>query len=162
MADIQKISHTHDLLMDWLLENPERPLRDCALYFGYTQAWVSTIIHSDIFQAKLSERQGEIFAQVAQDIPSKLRATAGMALEKLAAAVEHSEDPEFLLSAADKTLHRLGYAPSSGRSPGAVQVNQQNNFFVQKDDLKQLRAGMLVKAEIVEVPAIENSLPSTD
>lgn len=129
---IGKISYTHEAFINWLLENPERPLRDAAAYFGYTQAWLSTILHSDVFQAKLSGRQDAVFAAVAQDIPSKLRAAADIGLEKLTRKLEDTEDGEFILDATDKLLHRMGYAPSASRNPVApshITNNTQVNVF---------------------------------
>jgi len=129
---IARISYSHEAFINWLLENPERPLRDAAQYFGYTQAWLSTILHSDVFQAKLSERQDAVFAAVAQDIPAKLRAAADIGLEKLTAKLEDTEDGEFILDATDKLLHRMGYAPSASRNPVApahVTNNTQINMF---------------------------------
>lgn len=142
---IQKISFSHEALINWLVENPHRQLRDCAAYFGYTQAWLSQIIHSDIFQAKLAERQNEVFALIASDIPEKLRGVTDVALEKLGRALEETEDPKFALDAADKLLHRMGYAPASARNPvgtpgGITQNNTQNVFMVGAGDLAAARA----------------------
>ena len=129
--------------MDWMLENPGGALRDCAVYFGYTQAWVSTVIHSDIFQAKLRERRGDIEAVVAADIPAKLRAVADIALEKLAAQLESSDNAGFIHETADMVLNRLGYGPKSSPGPvGGVNV-QQNNFFVPREVLAELRGRIM-------------------
>lgn len=139
MPEIANISPTHEAIMNWLLQNPGVPLRQCADHFGYTQSWLSTVIHSDIFQAKLRERQDAVFVRVADDIPAKLRSLADVTIEKLTAQIERTEDPEFLLDTADKVLHRMGYAPSSARNGGNVTVNQQNNFTVNAADLAQAR-----------------------
>lgn len=152
---IARISYTHEAFINWLLENPERPLRDAAAYFGYSQAWLSTILHSDVFQAKLSERQDAVFATVAQDIPAKLRAAADIGLEKLTFALEKTEDSEFILDATDKLLHRMGYAPSASRAPVAASVtnNTQINMFQvdagQLAEARQRIAGKPLEGEIV-------------
>ena len=145
MAPPVKLSSTHEMLMNWLLTNPEKSLRECADHFGYTQSWVSQIIHSDLFQHALKEKQERIFVRVADGIPAKLRRNADIALEKLSDHLEKSEDPEFILSATDKLLHRMGYAPQSARapagSPAAAGVGvQQNNFFLSQSDLAAARA----------------------
>jgi len=141
---IKRISFTHEALVNWLVENPERSLRDCAEYFGYTQSWLSQIIHSDIFQARLGARQDAVFAQVAQDIPAKLRGITDVALEKLGRKIEEVEDADFILDATDKLLHRNGYAPNSSRNvggPNSLTVNQQVNVFaVDRNMLADARA----------------------
>ncbi len=136
---IARLSHRHDQIINWLLLNPHRPLRDCAAHFNYTQAWLSSLIHSDIFQAKLKERQGEVFVAVANDIPAKLRGLADIAIEKVTRMVEESEDPDLALDVFDKTLHRLGYAPQKAAAP-AGPAPQVNVFAVSSADLAQAPA----------------------
>ena len=162
MAQIQNISYTHDQIMNWLMQNPEKSLRECADYFGYTQGWLSQVIHSDIFQQQFKVRQGEVFSRVAADIPVKLKALADVAIEKVGSALERSEDGEFALDVFDKTMHRLGYAPNSSRgiAPPPPQL-QQNNFFIGKDDLAQLRQSMVDTAVIGQTEVVIDALPST-
>jgi hypothetical protein len=139
MAAITRISHRHDAIIDFLLENPAAPLRLCAAHFGVTQPWLSTVIHSDLFQARYAERRETIEAQIAADIPTKLRAVADTALERLGEFLDRTEDEAFVLSAFDKVMHRLGYASAP---PPAIagQVGQQNVFMLDADTLQQLRA----------------------
>jgi hypothetical protein len=137
---IQSISFTHEALINWMIANPERKLRDCAAYFGYTQAWLSCIIHSDIFQAKLAERQNEVFTLVAQDIPDKLRGCADIALEKLAIKLEETEDAKYVLDAADKLLSKMGYGPATARNPApSATLTQNNTFIIGSGDLAAAR-----------------------
>lgn len=152
MADIQRISHTHEAVLNWLIINPERSLRECADHFGYTQPWLSTLIHSDIFQMALRERQQNVANRVAQSVPERLQAVADIALDKLATMVEASEDPEYILDASDRVLHRMGYAPASARNPagspsqGLVQNTQNNVFLLGAADLAEARKIMALSS----------------
>ncbi|HEU4854501.1 MAG TPA: hypothetical protein VFS89_04340, partial [Nitrosospira sp.] len=139
---IKKVTFTHEALILWMLENPHRSLRDAAAYFGYTQSWLSTIIHSDAFQEQLRKRQDELAIMTGHDIRAKLRAATDVALGGLTRSLETTEDPKFLLDATDKLLHRMGYAPASARNPGGPvqQTNIQNNITVSSDDLAAARA----------------------
>ena len=146
-----RISHTHEQIINWLVLNPEQSMRRCADHFGYTQSWLSTLIRSDLFQAALRERQVMVANRVAASIPAKLAAVADVALDKLGEMVEKSEDPEFILDAADRALHRMGYAPQSSRNPagspsafGSPVV--QNNLFIGTADLADARALMQASA----------------
>lgn len=147
------LSHTHESMLNWLVLNPDRSLRECADHFGYTQSWVSSILHSDLFQAALKQKQLDIAVRVAQSIPEKLRRAADIGVEKLAEHLEESEDPEFILDATDKILHRMGYAPQSSRNPAGApgSMNQQNNFFI--------GAGDLLEAQALMAGAARNSAP---
>lgn len=144
--EVSKLSHVHESIINWLVLNPGRSMRQCADNFGYTQPWLSSLVNSDIFQAALRERQIEVAVRVAQNIPAKLAAVADIALDKLADKVAESEDAEFLLDAADRTLHRMGFAPQSTRNPagspsqfGPSAVNIQQNFMVTGQDLAAAR-----------------------
>ena len=163
MAEIARLNTTHEMLMNWLVLNPEKSLRECADHFGYTQSWVSQLIHSDIFQHALREKQERISIRVADSIPAKLRRAADVAVEKLTDHLEKSEDPEFILDATDKILHRMGYAPSSARNPagspaGGIPSNQQNNFFITAGDLTAARELMQIAAETAACQA-DPSIP---
>lgn len=169
--EVQKLSHTHEQILNWLVLNPHKSMRECADFFGYTQSWLSSLVRSDIFQAALRQRQELVANRVAQSIPERLSTVAQVALDKLATAVEKSEDPEFLLDASDKILHRMGYAPVSARNPGGMQPGQQpaqvvnnNTLVIGASDLAEARemmkavgAGQLGglvqdQSRIIEVP----------
>lgn len=162
---IQRVAYTHEALINWMVENPERPLGDAAAYFGYTQGWLSCIIHSDVFQAKLARRQEAVFAQIAQDIPSRLRGAADLALNGLTEKLEGGgQDAKFLLDATDKLLHRMGYAPASARNPlGTPQVVQNNtqinNYTVNSTDLAAARA--LARQRDLGMPTPVPELPAS-
>lgn len=155
MAELVKLSTTHEMLMNWLILNPEKSLRECADHFNYTQSWLSQIIHSDLFQHALKEKQERVAMRVAESIPQKLARAADVAIEKLSDHLERTEDPEFILSATDKILHRMGYAPQSTRNPAGPagpSLNQQNNFFIQAGDLAEARALMQASASAPVLP----------
>lgn len=141
---IANLSHTHEALLNWLVVNPDKTLRQCADHFGYTPQWLSAILHSDLFQAALKEKQIAITSKIAMGLTEQLKNLAHVAVDKLGQAIEKSEDGEFLLDATDKILHRLGYAPASARNPlGNVATQQvQQNFYITAGDLQEARALM--------------------
>lgn len=161
-----RLSHTHEQMLNWLVLNPDKNLRECADHFGYTQSWVSSVLHSDLFQAALKDKQLAIAARVAGSIPEKLRRAADVGIEKLTTALENTEDPEFILDATDKILHRMGYAPVSARNPAgtpALGVGQQNNFFVTAGDLSAARELMQRTASASSEPvALEGESARVD
>lgn len=151
MAEIVRLSNTHEMVMNWLVLNPEKSLRECADHFGYTQAWLSQLIHSDLFQQALRGKHEMIAVRIAESIPAKLGRLADIGLERLTEQLEKSEDPDFILDATDKILHRMGYAPSSARNPGGspAQLGNsgvQQNFFINAGDLTAARELMQAAA----------------
>jgi hypothetical protein len=152
---IARLSHRHDAVMNWMLLNPHRNLRDCADELGYSQAWISQLIHSDIFQAQLKSRQEYIFIQVAQDIPVKLKGLADQAIEKVSQILERTEQPEVVVDIFDKTLNRLGYGPAKA-APAPAPQTQVNVFSVSKEDLAQARDAI----QIQDAQTIEHEKPA--
>lgn len=159
MPEIARLSHTHEAIMNWMLENPGRLLGECATHFGYSQAWLSCVIHSDVFQSRLRERQDEIGSIIAYDIPTKLRAVADIAIEKLAAQLEKSDNAGFIHETADMVLNRLGYGPHRG---GGVTVNAapQVQFVISRDDLALARGQIIDQFDIPVLGTI--TIPQLD
>lgn len=164
---IQTCNFSHDAIAQWLIANPDGKLGDCAIHFGYTQPWLSVIIHSDAFQARYRELLGDADAAIISDIPAKIRGVASRALDGLADAVELAVNSEqtllhrgFLLETSDKLLRDLGYGPNKA----AVQINNpqvQHNTYIGVDPelLASARDRMLRLRERQEAVVI-NALPA--
>ena len=54
---IQKLSYNHDAMVDMLVAEPFVSQNELARRFGMSASWISTIICSDLFQAKLAARR---------------------------------------------------------------------------------------------------------
>jgi len=150
---LKKVSNKHDAIADYLIANPEVSLKDVAAVFEVTPTWMSIVVNSDVFRAHMQRKVDGAFEEVIIPLRSKLLGVAHLAVEKLGDAVTKSQDPDYILAAADKTLHRLGYAPSKGPDPAApTVVNQQNNFYtVDKDMLAEARERMMQRREAITV-----------
>jgi hypothetical protein len=161
-VQLSNIRLRHQAIADWLIANPDRSQGECAQAFGITQAWLSVIVNSDIFREYLQQRLNEVSTPVMFTLREKLMGVAHRAVEKLGAAVDNSQDPEFILEAADKTLHRLGYAPTRGPAAAPTTVtNQQNNIYVvDRETLDGARRRYLQAVGVqVALPAPEGVQP---
>lgn len=157
-AEIQTVSHRHDMIMNWLIANPEKKLRDCAEYFNLSQSWLSIVIHSDVFQAKFRERQEAVFGAVAASIPEKLKGLADLVSTQLADALEKNHDKEFTLDAFDKIMHRAGYAPQSQKVVAQNTLNVQQNNFIANKELLEMARGMM-RGQIVDAVTAKENTP---
>lgn len=127
LPEIQNISYKHEALLHWFIANPDKTMREAADTFGYTQGWISCIYHSDAFQSRLHELQGEVAREGILSLNEKLTGIAHAAADKLADQMDYVEDPKFLLDAVDKTLGKLGYgqkATVTNNFLGDAQVQQ--------------------------------------
>lgn len=116
----------HEHIIDMLLANPTMPRGDMAYYLGVTPAWLSTIIHSDIFQAEWARRREECFAVAVGGVRDKLNHLADASLDKLTDMVETTTNMSEVRQAAQLALNRIGYSDSSPGPAGGV----QNNYFL--------------------------------
>lgn len=123
---IVRVRYSHDAMIDLLMAEPGILQSKIAKVFGYTQAWVSRVINSDAFNARLAERKTEIIdPTIIMNFEERLQAMAGQSLdivvEKLATTGGSFDNA---LKALEMSTKALGY--------GAKQqnVNVQQNFVV--------------------------------
>ena len=123
-----RVRYTHDAMIDLMIAQPMLSQGDLARHFGFTQAWVSRVVNSDAFLARLAERKTELVdPSIAASIDEKMRAVAdrslAVVLDKLSLPTA-AVSGEFALKALEATSKALGY----GARERNLQV--QNNFVV--------------------------------
>ena len=122
---IRRVRYTHDALIDMIIANPAISQGELAKAFGYTQGWLSRVMNSDAFQARLAARKTEIVdPQLVLSIDEKLRALASKSLDIVLDKLAATQNPDTALKALEITSKALGY--------GARQqnLNVQQNFVV--------------------------------
>lgn len=135
-AQIQKVSIKHEMIMNYIMENPQIPLGEVAYHFGISQAWLSTVIHSPAFQDRLLEKKEVIFHHtVVATVRDKVSMIAHRALDKMAEQLEFVSDPKELRETADMALERLGYGGKANGSAGdgGSSFVQNNTILVTRD-----------------------------
>lgn len=122
---IARVKYTHDALIDAMIANPAAKQGQLAKLFGYTESWISRIVNSDAFQARLAARKADIVDPVlTMTIDEKLKGLASQSLDILAEKLELTRSPDLAYKAAELSLKAAGY--------GARQQNVavQQNFVV--------------------------------
>ena len=64
---IQKVSITHDAIIDVLIARPDFTQREIAAQFGYTPSGLGIIVRSDSFKARLAQRKAELVDPIITD-----------------------------------------------------------------------------------------------
>lgn len=102
-VQVERISYTHDAVIDFILAHPEATQNQIAATFGYTPSWMSIIINSDAFQARLRERRGEIVdPALLATVNDRFKGVLAKSLEKLADLLETpSPPPNVILKAVE-------------------------------------------------------------
>jgi hypothetical protein len=123
---ISKVSYTHDAMIDVILANPKMKQGDIAKYFGYTESWVSRVMGSDAFNARLAARKTEVVdPSILASFEERIQGLANQSLAKL------SEKIDMGAVSVDQNI-KIFEATTKALGLGARQasIQQQNNYVV--------------------------------
>jgi hypothetical protein len=149
---IQKVAYTHDSMVDILIAEPTITQNELADRFGYTAGWISQIIASDTFQARLAERKDEIVdptirATVKQNFEALVVRSQALLLEKLNKPAAQLPD-QLVLRSLEVGSKALGFG--ARESTVAVQVNVGDYLEQHADNLTKLLARKRAEAAIID------------
>lgn len=137
---------THELMGEWILQNPGGTLAQMGAFFGYSISWLSQVINSDMFRAYMKDRLGNVQAVVQQDVPAKMAVLAHVACDRMLEVLQSSGDPEIIKDGFDKVMHRYGYAPNAktGLHPQGPAIGTQNNvFYLNREQFAEVQSGFV-------------------
>lgn len=121
MPEIDKVRYTHDAIIDEILVDPAISQGELSRRFGFSQGWMSIIINSDAFQARLAERKGTLVdPKITARVEERLEALANRALDRLLERVESSVPLKPLELVA---MAKLGAGDRANRPAAQAQTN---------------------------------------
>lgn len=160
----------HDSVIDYMLANPTARLSEIAHEFKRSYNYMSIILNTDMFKARLAARRNELNAGIHASIQNKLLRTLDATLDVVHEQIttKRTQIPFRDTSAfVNSTLERLGYGVKQGGGT-AVQVNVSGpQVRVTAQDLEEARA-LLRRSEAARVvdalpqPAAVLSLPADE
>jgi len=116
-----KMNWWYESVSDWLLQNPDKTLKDAALEFKVTPSWIYVLTKSRPFIEYHEARRTQHNLLVSVGVIDKAGAIADMALDHLAQKMVDVGDTlpvKALTEVADTMLARIGYGGGSrGASP---------------------------------------------
>lgn len=118
-----RTSYSHDAMIDIIIANPRVQHKELAATFGYSQTWVSRVIGSDAFQARLAARKSEIVDPfITATIEERLRGLAIQSLEVVSEKLAAAPTLDGGLKALELATKSLGFGARDRGGP-AVQAN---------------------------------------
>jgi hypothetical protein len=148
---LKRLTPRHDAILAFVMANPRIKRGEVASYFGVTEAWLSTIINSDIFQARLAERTDQVFCETLVPLKDKVEAIAHTALDNLAKVLEHDQTAKTNFATAEMALKMAGFN-TKHTAPSGVVNNTQNNYIVSGERLAAARERMGVERKPLPLP----------
>jgi len=114
---IKTVSYTHEAMIDLILTEPSITAVELAEVFGYSAGWVSRVIASDAFRARLAERKSQLIdPMVAASLDERLRGVAihSMAIIQDKLANSSEESAQFAMDALGLATVAMGHQKRSG------------------------------------------------
>lgn len=122
---LQRVHFSHDAMIDLIVAQPMISQGEIAKTFGYTESWVSRVINSDSFQARLAIRKDEVVDPlIKQNFEERVQGLAAMSLDIITKKLEATQSMDGALKTFELTTKALGMG-ARDRS-----VNVQQNFVV--------------------------------
>ena len=155
---IKKVNYSHDGMINLILTHRGISQNEIGAHFGYSASWVSQIMSSDAFQARLAERAAEIEdptlrATAEENLKGVLHRSLELLKEKLnqpAAAIPDN----LVLRSVELATRALGYGAKADPNPG-VQINGD----VYLDHLGGRIVGLLAKVKSEQGGGLHGDLP---
>ena len=138
--ELKKLNNVHDVLLEYLVCNPQMSQREIAKELGYTEAWLSTIINSDLFQAQYRELCEERRQPALHSIRDKMTRAAAAALDKIQERLDGGlVSDQFLINLSPALLDRIGYNPKNP-TPGHLHVEKHDHYYgLGAEDIERAR-----------------------
>lgn len=150
---IAEVKYTHDSMIDLIIADPSISQNALARHFGYSATWISNIIASDSFQARLAERtKALVDPMIVQTVEHRFKALILRSMEILAEKLNKPTDDvpdQLALRTLELSTRAMGY----GARPEApvVQVNVNAHLESLGDNLTKLLRKKRAEAIDVEV-----------
>lgn len=158
----QRVHWWHESVIDWLVLNPDKNLKDCARHFKKTPAWIYTLVNSDVFKAELAKRRQEYRSVLDMGLQEKLEALSAQAIETIEERLTQAGPllpTKDLVSVANLALTKAGYGTSSS-APSTVVNNQVVHLQIPPEKLEAAR--QRIKAKQLEQQAAGQSVEVKD
>lgn len=90
------LKYSHEAMIDLMLQEPTVTHAELATVFGYSTGWVSRVVISDAFRARMAQRRKELIDPiVAATLDHQVRSVTLQSLAVMEKKLEHEESPTF-------------------------------------------------------------------
>lgn len=97
---LKKLTYTHEAMVDLILQEPTVTHEELAEVFGYSSNWISRIVSSDAFIARLADRKSQLIdPQIARSLNERLTGVAIQSLDIISNKLNAEQSAAFALDA---------------------------------------------------------------
>lgn len=97
---VKNVSYSHEAMIELILLDPTVTHKELAEVFSLTPRWVSAVIGSDAFQARLAQKRDKLIDPlVAQSLNERVASTTIQALNVVSEKLEAEQSASYALEA---------------------------------------------------------------
>lgn len=112
---IKSVSYTHEAMIDLIIAEPTVSAVELGQIFNYSAGWVSRVIASDAFQARLAERKAQLTdPMVAQSLDERLRGVAMHSIDRLQEKLNNDDSAQLAVDALGLATIAIGTLAKQG------------------------------------------------
>ena len=113
---LQKVSYTHEAMIDLIIADPTVSSSELAEVFGYSQAWIARICASDSFQSRLAQRKGALVDPIiSRSLNERLRAVAMRSMDVIEQKLIAEPSAQYAMDALELATQGLGVVSGAMR-----------------------------------------------
>ena len=140
---IKRVSWKHDEMIDFILSESgafrKVTQNEIARHFGVSPMWVSCIINSDSFQARLAERKGDIIDPLLKgELETAIKGLVSRSVEIIREKLEKKPSFENAMEVFKAAGRNLGLGPEGSRP--RPRGREQPHLHSERDGRRGLRA----------------------
>ncbi len=143
---LKRYTRRHEELLLYMALNPHKTQREVARELGLTEAWVSIIANSNIFQERVRKMRDTYEGTVFANVQEKTQAACDLALNRLLESLDTDDvPPGFALDAATKLLDRIAGGNGAMQRAGIAGTRigvQQNVIVATQEQLQAARSAL--------------------
>lgn len=97
---LTRLTYTHDAMVDLIVQEPSVTTKELAELFGFSAGWVSRVIASDAFQARIAERKAQLVdPQITQSLNERLKGVAIHAVDLISQKLDAEQSASYAIDA---------------------------------------------------------------
>ena len=113
---LQKVSYTHEAMIDLILQEPTVTQVELAEVFGYSIGWVQTVLSSDSFRARLAERKAALVdPAIANSLNERLQTVAIKSLDLVSEKLSVEQSAAYAMDALGLVSRSLNLKPKAAQ-----------------------------------------------
>jgi hypothetical protein len=147
---VEKVSYSHQDMIDYILANPRVSQGELAQRYGYTQSWVSQVMQSDAWQSAFAARRDAIVdPTLTATVEERFRGITHLSLVKLQERLERPACPDnVILKAVELGAKAMGLGGNMSQQSIAPPVDHLAQLANRLLDLQsQVTQGAIINGQ---------------